>query len=269
MYFFTKDCMIGIPDIDEEHRHLFDLLNETSDLLESGAFSMDALKSLITELKHYAGNHFIHEEAYMREISDPELPRQHREHVRFVEKINSYDLEHIAEDNMMDTVQEMLAFLDRWLHRHILGSDILIGRSNVEDEDPFAFTSKYKIGIELLDQEHASLFEITKAVYDLIHDDTLDDKYNEIVQILERLKEYTVQHFSDEEKYMESINYRGLGNQKTAHAAFIARLDEINLADIKIAENQQEYLTGLITFLQSWLSKHILKIDKLIPAKKL
>ena len=28
MYQFTEDCMIGIPQIDEEHRQLFQMINE-------------------------------------------------------------------------------------------------------------------------------------------------------------------------------------------------------------------------------------------------
>lgn len=33
MYEFTQDCLIGVPEIDEEHRQLFQMLNEAFSLL--------------------------------------------------------------------------------------------------------------------------------------------------------------------------------------------------------------------------------------------
>ena len=50
-----------------------------------------------------------------------------------------------------------------------------------------------------------------------------------------------------------------------AHNAFVNRLNEINLDDMD--DNQKEYLDELLQFLLSWLSNHILKMDKQIPAQ--
>ena len=89
------------------------------------------------------------------------------------------------------------------------------------------------------------------------------DQLDEILKTLEELKSYTTYHFRDEEAYMKSIRYEGLESQKRAHAAFISRLEEIDLA--KIQENPREYLESLIEFLLGWLINHILKVDKKIP----
>ena len=35
MFQFTEDCMIGVPEIDDQHRHLFDLINEGMQLAAS------------------------------------------------------------------------------------------------------------------------------------------------------------------------------------------------------------------------------------------
>ena len=32
MYQFTNDCLIGIPEIDNEHEHLFELLNNVEEI---------------------------------------------------------------------------------------------------------------------------------------------------------------------------------------------------------------------------------------------
>ncbi|MDE5824566.1 MAG: hemerythrin family protein, partial [Lachnospiraceae bacterium] len=87
--------------------------------------------------------------------------------------------------------------------------------------------------------------------------------YDSIIQILNELKDYTKEHFADEEEYMEGINYDGLGAQKRAHEAFIDKLENINLDQVD--ENPQEYLQELLEFLLGWLINHILHTDKLIP----
>ena len=57
MYQFTEDCLTGILEVDEEHRQLFDMINQA--LVLSGAernVSAEA-KSLLLALKEYAENH--------------------------------------------------------------------------------------------------------------------------------------------------------------------------------------------------------------------
>ena len=50
--------------------------------------------------------------------------------------------------------------------------------------------------------------------------------------ILNELKEYTKEHFADEQEYMEAIHYEGLSAQKRAHEAFIDKLENIDLNQI-------------------------------------
>ena len=134
-----------------------------------------------------------------------------------------------------------------------------------ESDNPFAFTAKYHTGIPLIDEEHAKLFAIIRDANDLIHAEFLYDKYDEIIHIIDALKDYTIFHFHDEEAYMEQIHYSGLDAQKRAHSVFIERLEEIDLSRLEeIDANQQGYLIELIDFLLGWLTNHILKMDKAI-----
>lgn len=265
MYQFTEDCLIGINEIDEEHRTLFQMINEAFDLLSDRSNAQMVLKNLLPNLKDYAATHFAHEEAYMKEINDPELPRQKKEHADFTEKVNSYNFDTLSEENAFSTAEEILTFLVRWLYGHILGSDTMIGKISADEVSPLAFTDKYKTGIELIDNEHRRLFEIIAEVNALVHEELLFDKYDQIMRLLGELKDYTEFHFEDEEAYMEQIKYPGLDIQHRAHSAFVERLVGINLAELdNMDEHQQEYLTELLSFLQNWLVNHILKSDKLI-----
>lgn len=263
--------MTGIAVIDEEHRRLFEMINQAAEeLREAKRVSREpneTVQALVEALREYAATHLAHEEAYMEQIQDPELPRQKKEHKLFLERMNGLKQDLTEQKSSCELLGELLEYLSRWLYHHILGSDILIGKmGTTKEEDPFAFTEKFKTGIGLVDDEHKRLFEIIRDTDRVIHAELLHDKFDEIVRLLSELKDYTVFHFSDEEAYMESIGYDGLQAQKNAHQAFVDRLNEINLDDVD--DNQDEYLEELIRFLLGWLVNHILLLDKKIPVGK-
>ncbi|MDF2819585.1 MAG: iron-binding protein hemerythrin [Clostridiales bacterium] len=126
----------------------------------------------------------------------------------------------------------------------------------------FEMKDEYKLGIELIDNEHTRLFEIGEEVYQLLINEDVVDKYDKIVEIIEELKEYTVRHFKHEEEYMASIAYKRLFSQKVEHNDFIAKVEEIDYE--RIDQNQQEYMMELLSFLNDWLVNHILMQDMLI-----
>lgn len=268
MYKFTDDCLIGIDEIDNEHRRLFQMINEAIDLSKENMDVSAISKNLLPGLKDYAATHFAHEEAYMESIHDPELPIQKKEHEDFTKTVNSFSLDTSSPEAAAKSLNDLLTYLVRWLYRHILSSDMMIGKMSSisgDAEDPFAFTEKYHTGIGLVDNEHRRLFEIIHDTNDLIHAELLHDKYDEIMRLLAELKDYTEVHFRDEEALMERIHYPELDAQKRAHTAFVERLVEIDLSELDdMDDNQQEYLIDLIQFLAGWLINHILGSDKKI-----
>lgn len=268
MYKFTDDCLIGIDEIDNEHRRLFQMINEAIDLSKENIDVSAISKNLLPGLKDYAATHFAHEEAYMERIHDPELPIQKKEHEDFTKTVNNFSLDTSSPKAAAKSLNDLLTYLVRWLYRHILSSDMMIGKMSsisVDEEDPFAFTKKYYTGIELVDNEHRRLFEIIHDTNDLIHAELLHDKYDEIMRLLAELRDYTEVHFRDEEALMERIHYPELDAQKRAHTAFVERLVEIDLSELDdMDDNQQEYLIDLIQFLAGWLINHILGSDKKI-----
>ena len=266
MYEFTEDCLIHIDAIDEEHRRLFQMLNEAITLSQDAADVKPIANNLLASLKDYAATHFAHEEAYMESIHDPELSLQKAEHAAFTTKMNEFRLDTTSPETAKASLQGLLSYLVRWLYHHILSSDMMIGKTQTETTaDPFAFTDAYKTGIELVDDEHCRLFEIIKETNDLIHEELLHDKYDEIVRLLTELKNYTEFHFHDEEVLMERIQYPGLAAQKRAHSAFVDKLVDIDLSDLDdIDNNQQTYLNDLVQFLLTWLVNHIMGMDKKI-----
>lgn len=271
MFTFTKDCMIGIPEIDAEHEKLFALIADTDAALKQPDGAVEKAVLLIGELKQYALSHFAHEEAYMESIGDPELARQKAEHAVFTSKVNSYSFQNVSDESAKPILLDLLSYLFKWLMGHILGSDIMIGQfknssASVSGKPAVpVFTDEFLTGITLVDEEHKKLFEIIASVYKTIEAEHVHDKFDAILDILGELREYTQVHFADEEEYMRSINYDGLATQELLHQQFIDKLNDLDLNDVD--DNQESYLYDFLQFLQNWLVSHILKVDKLIPAK--
>ncbi|MGN0483989.1 MAG: bacteriohemerythrin [Lachnospiraceae bacterium] len=274
MFEFTDDCKIGIDLLDEEHKYLFQLLNDAHILLteyEQHDYYED-LKNIFEKLDMYAEQHFSHEEAYMEKICDPELILQRSQHAFFRDQILMLDLKNIDEKpEQLDVLDHLVTFLAKWLYRHILGSDILIGKLPPLEkwmlkENPCEFTDEYLIGIDLIDREHEELFHIIGETEELLRSFQPATGYDKIMDLLAQLTAYTKEHFQDEEEYMEQIHYKNLPAQKRAHEAFIGKLEDIDRNELEHAP--EENLHELLEFLLGWLINHILNTDKKIPVKE-
>ncbi len=126
----------------------------------------------------------------------------------------------------------------------------------------FEMKDEYLTGIKIIDDEHRELFRITNEAYEVLQDEFLSDRFDQIVIIIGKLKEYTIKHFADEEAYMESIQYKRMFTQKIEHAEFVEKLDSVDFDQMD--RDQTDALLKLLEFLGDWLVHHILEKDKLI-----
>lgn len=271
MFEFTDDCLIGNEELDQDHRRMFELLNNGIYLLHDEYIvdKYDRIKEIFDELIDYSNFHFAREEGYMMKIRDAELIMQRVQHNHFRNELWKLVVKNIDElDDQIEVLNETLHFLTEWLYQHIIGSDALIGELEpleewMVKENPCEFSDEYKTGIALIDGEHSTLFEITERVYNILKSGATEADADQIIEILKELRHYTSEHFSDEEEYMRSIHYDGLEAQMRAHKTFIAELDDIDEHEVR--ENTQEYVKSLIEFLLGWLINHIMKVDRKIP----
>ena len=270
-YKFTDDCLIGVNQIDEEHRALFRLVGEVTDLLND-KWTEDKyfeICDVIERLQEYAAEHFRHEEEYMEEIGHPELEMQKEQHAQFCNKVNEVDLRS-AEGDQQAFISELLDFLGKWLYRHIMGSDLLIGKlMSVEEwkqRESITFTDEYMTGIESVDEEHRELFKILEELHDLLTNDDIEENFDEILNLLKYFRNCITVHFKNEEDYMESIRYEELEVQQIAHDVFLTRMELMNLDDFDISRKQE--LTECVEALAEWVLTHILHADVLIGRAK-
>ena len=129
MYEMKQEYYTGIGEIDKEHEHLFELAEQTYQLLKAEYIpdKYDNIKDVLVELKEYTATHFAHEEAYMQSINYKRLTPQKFQHKAFVEKLTELDIDEMIENDPEKTIEEILNFLTDWLVHHILENDKLIG----------------------------------------------------------------------------------------------------------------------------------------------
>jgi hemerythrin-like metal-binding protein len=115
-FVWKQGFALGLPVVDEEHRHFFEILNRCARAAAEGAAPRD-LDTVLSELDTYARFHFSSEEAELERVGYPELELQRAEHRRF-----EAQLERLRESERT-TILSTLAFMRDWMLQHVLGTD--------------------------------------------------------------------------------------------------------------------------------------------------
>lgn len=123
----------------------------------------------------------------------------------------------------------------------------------------FEWKEQYSVNIPEIDRQHKRLLEIGQRVYDLLAAKDDFDHYDEIMTILDELREYTIYHFTYEEKLLEKHQYAQLDDHKLEHKFAVRKLQRVGNKDVD--RQQKEALVDLITFISDWIAGHILKVD--------
>ena len=127
---------------------------------------------------------------------------------------------------------------------------------------------EYYTGIKAIDQEHTRLFELAEETHQLLHDDFLQDKTDNLIHLISELINYTRTHFAHEEEYQRSINYTGIEDHIALHRKFEDKLMEFDFDSLgEDFNSQNDTAEELLGFLANWLVTHILQVDMLYVKK--
>jgi len=112
VFVWKEKYAVGEPELDNQHRYLFDLGNEIQSADKSQA------KAYVMKLYKYATAHFTSEETHMKQIKYPDLENHRKLHDKFITDLNS-----ISENFSSESFEEFKRFLYSWLIDHILNED--------------------------------------------------------------------------------------------------------------------------------------------------
>jgi hemerythrin-like metal-binding protein len=119
---WNEGFSVGVEEIDEQHKTLFDVLAKLVEATKPGE-QKKKVGALLEEMADYAEYHFGKEEAYLHKHPDFSFHlEQHRE---FVEKTIQLKKNYLEEDGSSGlTHHNALVFLFSWLQKHILECDV-------------------------------------------------------------------------------------------------------------------------------------------------
>lgn len=117
---WSESFSVGHPGIDAQHKKLVSLLNELCAAMGSGRSSA-VLGTILEQLVNYTKEHFLAEEAVMKECAFPGFVAHKAEHDALAGKILKLQAELRA--GTVGISIELLDFLKEWLTHHILESD--------------------------------------------------------------------------------------------------------------------------------------------------
>lgn len=124
----------------------------------------------------------------------------------------------------------------------------------------FEWKKEFELGIDAIDKQHQKLLEIGNRISELLvsHVDG-DDNYDDIMEVLDELTNYTIYHFKVEEDYFLKYNYPEYEKHKIEHDAFIDYLHSIDLRTVE--DEQKAFLKELLKKIVNWVFNHIITTD--------
>jgi hemerythrin len=121
----------------------------------------------------------------------------------------------------------------------------------------FEWKNSYELGIEEIDIQHRKLLKIGRKLSILIQTMDILANYDEIKQILDELKDYTLVHFSLEEHFMMDNGYHDLASHTMEHEFLRKKLMKID----NLGQPNHDTIVNLVSFVSDWIAKHILISD--------
>lgn len=126
---WNEKWSIGIEEIDNQHKKLFEILNSYyKNLVDSKTVGVtnDMIKDTINYLIDYTKYHFAEEEKLMGSIQRVDFSSHFRQHKDFCSKIAKLKVTTFLGNNVSF---ELFDFVKTWLINHILVSDQQIGKA--------------------------------------------------------------------------------------------------------------------------------------------
>ena len=129
-------------------------------------------------------------------------------------------------------------------------------------ESKLVWKDEYNIGVDILDKEHQRLFKIINKL--LVFSDEEKKSQWACQEGIKFFKDHAMNHFDEEEKYMESVNYEGLQTHKRSHQVFreetLPALEK-ELEQMDYSANSVDHFLGVCA---GWLVGHTLTEDRAI-----
>lgn len=121
----------------------------------------------------------------------------------------------------------------------------------------FTWDSSLDIGVDLIDSQHRRIMDYVNDLHEAIQNSDVDL----VFEVMDRLKDYTFDHFAFEQQLMEKAGYPLLEPHIQVHQRFCSRVDELNTL-LKNGSDPFGVARKTRTELCRWLIEHIKDEDQ-------
>ena len=127
---WDENFSVYIKKIDNQHKHLINLINKLHDAIENGT-ARDIIGDIITSLYNYTQTHFSSEEALFEQYNYHKAEEHKRSHRNLRYSVERYqDLFH---RDKLDVI-EFANFMSNWLVDHLMVEDREFGQMIIKVE---------------------------------------------------------------------------------------------------------------------------------------
>lgn len=114
-----------------------------------------------------------------------------------------------------------------------------------------------RTGISRVDAQHRTLVDIINEAYEAL---TAERTESFMLDVVNKLREYTRQHFATEESLMEQYGYPAIAEHKSEHSYFTQKTQEL---EATCRSGEYAGPAEVLGFLTVWLTRHIKGTDKM------
>lgn len=118
------------------------------------------------------------------------------------------------------------------------------------------WTDALSVGVPKIDAQHKRLVDYINQLNDAMR---ANKSHQVLVGIVEKLKNYVVEHFSSEEDLFSRSAYPDVASHKRTHEKFV---EKIATFENDLKKGRVTVQIDVLNFLKDWLVKHIMGTDK-------
>ncbi|MCI9486011.1 MAG: response regulator [Lachnospiraceae bacterium] len=133
-------------------------------------------------------------------------------------------------------------------------------------DNQLEWKEEFDIGVKIIDEEHRRLFQIINRLFALGEEERKSKKACQ--EGIKYFKEHAMQHFADEEKYMELIAYEDLEMHRRIHRGF--RENTLPALEQELAREgySSDAVNHFLGVCAGWMIGHTLTEDQAIGGKR-
>lgn len=147
------------------------------------------------------------------------------------------------------------AYIQKERYNSLLSENGIKIPEKIDIENVLKWSSKYEMGISLIDNQHKKWFEyINKFLVALMNNDN-----ENINDLLAGLLNYTEYHFGFEERYFEEFNYKAKEQHKALHENF---KNEVKKAAVDFLKGKNISVYKMLISIIEWVNNHVLVEDR-------